>query len=468
MLAFFGEHSLEPQAGGYIEVVQSAFLSAVRAAGVVGMGGAGFPSHVKYAARAGMLIANGCECEPLLASDRHLMLHEAPALLEAMRLLAGQIGATRCVIAIKAKHKDLAVTLRQAAGKDVELALLPDFYPAGDEQTLLSHLSGRSVPPLGLPLDVDALVANVATLFNAGRAALSEGGLPLTRRLLTVAGQVRTPAVLDAPLGLPLTECIQACGGLNIKDSVYILGGPLMGRLLDSETALEKAVVTKTLSGLIVLPQGHPLHLNARQKIETMRRRAKAACIQCRLCTELCPRYLNGQPFETHRIMRAFAAGQELAPDSANEALLCCECGICELMACPMNLSPRRINIAIKNRLRERNAKYQGGRDTATRPFAAYRRVPGERLALRLGLGPYLAQKPRFLPLPEPRALHIPLKQHIGAPALPIVKTGDLVRAGALLAEIPQGALGARVHAGLSGMVTVLPDSISIIAGGPQ
>ena len=431
-------------------------ISAVRAAGLVGQGGAGFPAHVKYAAKAETIIVNGCECEPLLAVDRFLLLHRAGDLLGAARLLAAETGASRVVVAVTRKHADILDALKAADISGVELAALPDIYPAGDEQTLVRLVTGRTVPPLGLPLAVGALVANVGTLLGAHDAL---AGRPVTAKVFTVTGEVARPANIEAPLGTSIVECIEACGGATVPNPVCILGGPLMGRVLDSP---DGAVVTKTLSGVVLLPRDHILHRNARQKIHVMRRRAAAACIQCRMCTDLCPRYLNGQPFETHRVMRAFAAGAETTAEAARQALWCCECGICEHMACPMGLSPRRINIAVKNILRAGLSAPTAESPCEPRPFAPYRMTPTARLAARVGLGPYMILRPDGLELRAPSRVRIPLKQHIGAPALPVVATGDMVRVGDLLGEIPEGSLGARVHAGIAGRVTLENDAVVI------
>ena len=434
----------------------SKIIAAVRAAGVVGQGGAGFPAHVKYAAQAKTIIVNGCECEPLLATDRHMLVHRAKELLDMLAQLAAEVGAKRAVVAVKKKNKEALAALQAACDGSIEIAALPDFYPAGDEQTLVRVVTGSAVPPMGIPLAVGALVVNVGTLLGAYDAL---AGKPVVSRVLTVTGEVARPGVMEVPIGTSVAECIAACGGSTVAGPVCVLGGPLMGRVLDS---FEGAVVTKTLGGVVLLPKDHPLHRNARQKISLMRKRAAAACIQCRLCTELCPRYLNGQPFETHRVMRAFAAGKELEAEAARQAMWCCECGICELMACPMGLSPRRINIAVKNSLRGNQSPPAEAGACQARAFAEYRMMPTARLAARVGLQPYLAAVPQWVEVPAPVRVRIPLKQHIGAPAVPVVQTGDMVRLGDLLGEIPEGALGARVHAGITGRVTVENDAVVI------
>lgn len=446
---------------------KDSFIAAVRAAGIVGQGGAGFPAHVKYAASADTVIANGCECEPLLHTDQHAMAHNGAALMRAVRALADAVGAGRGVVALKKKHTELVPMLRdEAAEKGLELVLLEDFYPAGDEQVLVREVTGRSVPPLGIPLNVNVVVANVGTLVDVDAALGGATGasLPFTHKVLTVTGDVAGPGIVRAAIGTPLAECLSVCGGALPKNPVFIAGGPMMGRLVEGPEALAREVVTKTSGGLIVLPFGHPLHRNAVLDTASMRRRAASACIQCRFCSDLCPRKLIGHPFETHKVMRAFSAGSELEAEAAAAAMLCCECGVCEQYACPMGLSPRRINQAVKAQLRAAKITYTGPRDIQEEQlrWRECRKIPVPRMAARLGISRYMALNTPDLGDVVTRAVMIPLRQHIGAPALPVVRVGDRVKRGDLIGEIPENALGARVHASIDGVVTKVADSIHI------
>lgn len=443
---------------------KDAFITAVRDAGIVGEGGAGFPAHVKYAAAADTVIANGCECEPLLHSDQYVMARHGQEVLRALRALAEAVGASRAVLALKKKQTGLLPALRAAAAPlGVEVFSLDDFYPAGDEQILVREVSGRSVPPLGIPLNVGAVVANVATLADVD-AALR--GVPLTMKTITVTGAVRNPAVLRAPIGTALSACLEACGGALPERPVFIVGGPMMGRVLEGREALEREVLTKTSGGLIVLPAGSPLHRNAAQDEAVLRRRAASACIQCRACSDLCPRRLIGHPFETHRVMRAFAAGRELEGDNGRAALLCSECGVCEHYACPMGLSPRRVNQKVKAALRGAGLSYEGERgvEEISTAWREYRRVPSKRLAARLGLAAYLDIPTPYLGELRPGEALVPLRQHIGVPAVPLVQVGARVKAGDLVGDLPENSLGAKVHASISGTVTEVGDFIRIAA----
>ncbi|SMC22051.1 Na+-translocating ferredoxin:NAD+ oxidoreductase RNF, RnfC subunit [Desulfacinum hydrothermale DSM 13146] len=441
---------------------KSQLLEWVRTAGIVGQGGAGFPAHVKYDVEVETVIANGCECEPLLHSDKHLMEARAQDLVRGLSVLKAATGARRAVIAIKGKYVRVAACLQQAvAGTDLELAFLDDFYPAGDEQILIYEVTGRSVPPLGLPKDVGALVANVGTLVSVADAL---NGKPVTHRLVTVTGEVARPAIWNVPLGTSLADLVQACGGASVEDPVYILGGPMMGRVVDDPRQAASTVITKTIGGVILIPRGHYLHQRASLSLEVMVRRAATACIQCRYCTDLCPRFLIGHDFQTHKVMRALGGGGPEAMPGSLQALLCSECGLCELFSCPMHLSPRRLNAALKARFRENRVGFPEPRQVkrSQASLRGYRKIPVSRLAIKLDIARYMDLHPKFLGDVKPAQVRVLLHQHIGAPAVAMVKPGDRVTAGQPVGAVPQGALGACVHAPISGVVAAVDDAVTI------
>ena len=433
----------------------------VREAGIVGEGGAGFPAHVKFDTQVDTVIANGCECEPLLYSDQTIMQTHAEKIVRAMEAVMSATSATRGVIAIKKKYTGISEKFKAAmAGTKLELMELDNFYPAGDEHILIHEVTGKTVPPLGLPKDQGIVVANVGSLYAVSNAM---EGIPVTHKIVTITGEVQKPSVIRVPLGSGIMECIDQCGGSLVPDPVVILGGPMMGRFLDDPDSLAQAVVTKTTGGVIVLPRNHFLHDATTLSTSVMQKRAATACIQCRMCTEMCPRYLVGHGFETHKVMRVFAGGQAETSDVI-QAMMCCECGVCELFACPMGLSPRRINAFFKDQFRQEKLQYQGPREV--RPlqtnFREFRKVPTPRLAMKIGISKYMDLHPVFEGDYQPSRVSIPLQQHIGAPSRPQVSPGEKVVAGQCLAEIPEGALGARIHASITGVVTAVDHSITI------
>ena len=440
---------------------KQSLIQSIRAAGVVGEGGAGFPTHVKYDAKVETVIANGCECEPLLYTDQHVMAGHAAEIVCALKAVMAAMGAVRGIVAIKRKYTEIAARLTGAiAGTGIELAELDNFYPAGDEHILVHELLGRTIPPLGLPLDVGAVVSNVGTLYSVSRAM---DGHPVTQRVVTVTGEVARPSLLEVPIGTPAAVLVAQCGGATVPDPVYVVGGPMMGRFVGDPEEMGRTLITKTDGGLIVLPRGHYLHQMATLSVRDMQKQAAAACIQCRYCTDLCPRHNIGHGFETHRVMRTFGGGVDTAM-GALQASMCSECGVCEMFACPMRLSPRRINAMFKAKFKEEGLQYSGPRAVVETQsiLNTFRKVPMSRLAIKLDLLAYMDLHPEFAGDVRPAAVRIPLRQHIGAPALACVRVGDTVRAGDCIGEIPEGALGARVHASIAGVVTEVGSSISI------
>ena len=291
-------------------------------------------------------------------------------------------------------------------------------------------------------------------------------GRPLISKYLTINGDVPEPVIIKTAVGTPLTECLAAAGVSCQPNRQYVIGGPMMGRYVSGE-ALQHEVVTKTTSGLLVIPQnaewGCP-------ELQQMINRARSACIQCHYCTDLCPRHLLGHPLEPHRIMRRMATAgagvdEEMLDDPIiRNAAICCECGVCERFACPMGLAPRSINAALKRKLGAAGIRYQkDGRSTEPLPWREYRIVPAPSMAARLGLGAYMAVHPDQCIELAPVQVAIPLKQHAGAPARPMVAEGDRVSEGQLIAAPPEGALGANIHSSLDGIVIrVEPDRIII------
>ena len=319
------------------------------------------------------------------------------------------------------------------------------------------------VPPAGLPGAGGAIVNNVATVYAIAQAM---EGIPFTEKYLTVTGAVRSPAVLRVPLGTSYAHCIALAGGTLEEDYFIVNGGPMMGKPLSREEATE-AVVTKTTSGILVLP-GEGYHARtSRVDLAHMLSRARSACIQCSYCTQLCPRHLLGHPLEPHRIMRAMSSGQPVADLLADpvirQAQLCCECGICEVYACPMGLFPRKINAMLKQELAAAGVRWQGlDQPPVPSPLREDRKAPSERVAARAGVRAYFNQEIKDLRTGDPDRVALPLQMHIGAPAAPVVAPGDRVQAGEVIARPPAGALGALLHASLTGRVESVDGRIII------
>jgi Na+-translocating ferredoxin:NAD+ oxidoreductase RnfC subunit len=415
----------------------------VEECGVVGAGGGGFPTEVKLQSQVPLVIVNGAECEPLLHKDKELLRHEAPAMLAGLATVMERVGASEAVVGIKDKYDDVIRALQADLPPGVRTLPLSDSYPAGDEFILVHDVTGRVIPPGGLPRDVDALVLNVETLVNVGR------GLPVTHKVLTVAGAVREPVTLRVPVGTPIGEAIAAAGGTTEPNVAVLVGGVMMAR---PAASLDEPV-TKTTGGLVVLPATHPLARRHAATPAQVERIGRAACDQCRFCTELCPRYLIGHPIEPHRAMQALGFAGEKGPMIAG-TLYCCECNLCTLYACPEDLDPRSVCVSAKPVARERQLFFRGRpEDVRAHPLADARRVPTRRLMAKLGLAGFRNLGPlEDRPL-APKRIVLPLKQHAGAPARPTVRAGERVEVGDLVAVPDEGALGARIHASIAGTV---------------
>lgn len=428
----------------------------VRAAGVVGGGGAGFPTHVKLEAKAEIFIVNGAECEPLLRVDQQLMAQRAGELMRGLRYGMEATGAKEGIIALKAKYKPAIAALEPLLPANVRLHYLKDVYPAGDEVITIWMATGRRVPPARRPGDVGVAVNNVMTLINVARAV--DEGAPVILRPVTVTGAVKTPLTVTVPIGTPMAELVALAGGPTIPNVAYVGGGPMMGHLLHDLAE----PVTKTTSAIIALPEDHIVVRRHRQSMQSVLRIAKTTCEQCLLCTELCPRHLIGHELPPHLIVRSLNYNHVGNPSTLLSALTCSECAVCEAYACPVDISPMRINMALKAQMREQGLQYEGELRPAD-PMAEYRLLPISRLLPKLAIQQYSVPAPLQ---PEPYAparVTIKLQQHIGAPARAVVSVGDRVAAGQLLAEIPEGSLGARIHASIDGTVSEVTPAAVII-----
>ncbi len=422
--------------------------------GIVGAGGGGFPTEVKLRTPVPLVIVNGAECEPLLHKDKELLRHEASSMLAGLRIVMDRVDASEAVIGVKHKYDDVIESLRTQLPAGVRVVPLSDTYPAGDEFILLHDVTGRVIPPGGLPRDVGAVVVNVETLVNVGL------GRPVTHKYLTVAGAVREPVTLRVPVGVSIGELIAAAGGATEPNIAVLLGGVMMAR---PARGLDEPV-TKTTGGVVVLPATHPLVLRHSATPVQVARIGRAACDQCRFCTEMCPRYLLGHPIEPHRAMQALAF---TGPKDRLIAgtLYCCECNLCTMFACPEDLDPKNVCVSAKPVARQKGLFFAGRPESVKpHPLADQRRIPTRRLMAKLGIAGFRNEGPLEDRLPAPSRVVLPLKQHAGEPARPVVRPGEKVRAGDVVAAPAEGALGARIHASMAGTVRSIDGSVVIEA----
>ncbi len=420
----------------------------VRQAGVVGAGGGGFPTHVKLAAQADTVIANGAECEPLLHKDAAVMERQAVEMVRGIQLAMQAVGAKSGVVGIKEKNKQAVAAVTAACqGTTVKVKLLGDYYPAGDEYDLVHEVTGRLIPPGGIPLNVGVVVCNVETFVNIAAAA---EGRPVTHKTLTIAGAVRHPMTLTVPLGTSLRECIAAAGGATVADPVLAIGGMMMGETTDD---LDRPV-GKTTGGAIVLARDH--HVIERKLKPAAQQNAigKSACDQCRYCTELCPRYLLGYAVEPHQVMRSLAFTQTGAAHFNEWAAMCCACGLCTLYACPEELFPKEACDQSKAEMKKANVKWSGPTTVKVHPMRDGRRLPIKSLMKKLNLTQYDNAAHWQDAGVTPTRVRVPLKQSAGTACIAAVKVGDRVTAGQAIGSVPEKALGAVIHAPFAGTVS--------------
>ncbi len=431
----------------------------VREAGIVGSGGAGFPTYVKYNACVDTVIVNAAECEPLLRVDQQLAAREPEKLLEGLELACIATGASRGIVGIKGKYKKAISSIEnvlKTAEFSVPIAihLLKNYYPAGDEHVLVYDVTGRIVPEGGIPLEVGVVVNNVNTLLNVSD---SMKGLPVTDRPLTITGEVEKPVTVRLPVGTSVRDAIAVAGGATVKDFVVVSGGPMMGKLIEDIDI----PVTKTTSGLIVLSSYHKLALHMSEKQKTVKRLAAEVCCSCRVCTDMCPRHMLGHCLKPHKVMKNIFLGMPVKDHT--QAFLCVECSVCEI-ACFMGLSPKKVFMELKKDMFGRGIKNpHRNKDLLPNNLREEHKLPVKRILSQLDLLRLDHDAPFSDLTYVPSKVIIPLKQHIGAPSLPVVKTGDKVSRGDVIAEIPEGSIGARYHASISGVIKEITKNSIII-----
>ncbi|MBU2444693.1 MAG: 4Fe-4S dicluster domain-containing protein [Bacteroidetes bacterium] len=416
--------------------------------GVVGAGGAGFPTYVKAESKVEYVIANGAECEPLIHKDFELMKEYPSEIVEGMKLMMDSTGAKKGKFGIKEKHLEAIEKLEPVIKKNkIDFSFFGDFYPSGDEYEVVYTATGRLIPPAGIPLQIGCVVNNVETLYNI---FLANQEIPITHKIMSVSGVVNEPKTFWIPVGTSFRDLIEIAGGSKVRDFGVFDSGIMMGNLsfdLDD-------VVTKTTAGLIILPREHFLITRKSQPIENMNRIGKSACDQCSYCTEFCPRYLLGYEVEPHKVMRSLGFTLTGADNWNQWAELCCACGLCTLYACPEDLFPKEACDEAKIDMRSAGIKFIQQKEVKVHPMKEHRRVPQKQLRKRLKVDEYEVDTPFEKIDFSPKMVRIKLQQHIGKKAEPVVTEGERVDAGQVIATVGEKELGANIHSSIDGRVT--------------
>lgn len=431
----------------------------LRKNGIVGAGGAGFPSYGKLDSRADTIILNCAECEPLLKLHRQVLQKYAVEILTALEEIASAVEADRIIIAIKPGYREAveAVKAQLSSFPRVEIGLLPEIYPAGDEVVTIYETTGRVVAPGALPITVGVTVFNVETVYNIYRALFEKA--PVTHKYITIAGAVRNPITLRAPLGVTYGSLIEQAGGATVDAPVLIGGGPMTGRIVSRDD-----VVTKTSNAVLVMPQNAYIVLKRTTPVKIDLKRIMASCCQCHMCTDLCSRNLLGMPIEPHKIMRAVAIGSPNDSAACLDSFFCSSCGLCEMYSCGQGLNPRTVIGNIKGALRANGIKPPAAESAPVNSMRNARRVPMSRLTGRLGLTKYDVPAPLDEKEIPAASVKLMLSQHIGAPAAAVVGQGDRVSAGDVIGSVSAEKLGTDVHTPVSGTVTAVTDRYVIIS----
>lgn len=432
-------------------------------AGVVGAGGAGFPTQVKLSEKIDTFIVNAVECEPLIKADYFILKKHMSTLLSGIAEIKRSVNAKTAILGIK-EHNAGLLSLKdgQILDEGVIVKTVRNIYPAGDEVILVYETTGRVIRSGTIPLTAGVMVMNAETVYNVAQAI---EGKPVTDKFLTVAGHDIGNTTLNAPIGTPAMDILKACGLKSLEGMRVIDGGPMMGKLIDPHTYH----INKMTKGLLVLPENHRVITSKQVNINAMTRRAPATCCQCRMCTDLCSRWLLGYDLEPHKIVRA-VSNQDISKENLFlSAQICSGCGLCEMVACCQGISPKMVYTHIKQNMAANQLKYTSPDESPVPPqLREYRQVSSGRLIERIGFSAYAKEEAKWMDTPVvPQSVVLGMKQHLGIPAKAIVKPNEKVQKGMTVGCIDNGKLGANIHASVSGTVSFLEDgSIVIRTGG--
>ena len=431
-------------------------------AGIVGAGGAGFPTHKKLSKGVEQIIVNAAECEPLMMVDHHIFKKHFQAVIDTLNLIIEVLDAKEAIFGIKGKNMSLLDPKIVSSLKNTKISIkeIPDIYPAGDEVVLTYETTGKIIPEGAIPMSVGVVVINTETLYNIKKAIQEKE--TVCEKYVTIAGDVKEDITIKVPIGMKIKELFKELGYGDMTGKALINGGPMMGKLVD----FENDVITKTTKGLLVFPETHSVIQRKRMPISMILKRASAACCYCTMCTDVCPRHLLGHSIEVHKILRSASHSEVNNADAFLQSTLCCGCGVCTVIGCQQMLNPQEIAMRAKEELAKKGyRRTESVKPDAPRPEREGRLVPSETLIDRLGIRKYVKDKVerRYIDF-YPDTVYIPMSQHIGKPASAIVNVGDTVKKGQMIAKTDANALGTSIHASIDGVVKSVSDKEIVIS----
>ena len=428
--------------------------------GVVGAGGAGFPSYCKLAEGADTLLINAVECEPLLYTSYTLLQERMRDIVIGMRAVMEYAHIARGLIGVKDyRAAKLGYSDGQELAPGVFIKYIPNVYPMGDEINLIYTATGRVVPPGQLPITRGVIVYNTETIYNIGLVV--QYGQPVTKTYLTISGDIPKAYCVKVPVGMKISEVLSTMGVTVPDTHVVIDGGPSMGTVVNLATD----VVKKPCSGLLILPKTIPAVRNKLRTKEDNFRRASSVCCQCNRCTDLCPRHLLGYPLEPHKMVRSTLSAAMADPELIKTATMCCGCDICSTLACCQEISPMQIIKEYKGILAKNRMKYMAdpNEQFTPSPDRESRMVSAGKWKEMLGVAKYDKFPPIYVEEKlKATQVEVPMSQHIGAPAVPIVKVGDEVKEDQMIAQAADG-LSIPHFAPISGKVTYVDAKTIVI-----
>lgn len=430
-------------------------------AGIVGAGGAGFPTHKKLAAGVKQIVINAAECEPLMMVDHHIFKKHLQAIIDTMNIMLDALGAEEAIMGIKGKNMHLLdkKIVKSLEGTRIKIHEIPDIYPAGDEVVLVYETTGKIIPEGAIPIMVGVMVINTETLYNIKKALFDDE--PVCDKYITIAGDTEEDITVKVPVGMKISELFEAVGYPSLEGKAVINGGPMMGKIVD----IENDVVTKTTKGLLVFPENHRVIQRKIAPLSMTLKRAAAACCNCTMCTDICPRHLLGHSIQVHKVLYTATHSNVNNSESFLQSTLCCGCGVCTVMGCQQMLDPQRVAMEAKSALAKHGYRRTGG-IAPKKPCTerAGRLIPSEKLVDRLGIREYVKDKVerKYMDF-YPDRVYIALSQHVGKPAESLVKVGDKVNRGDVIARTPEDALGTTMHASINGTVKSIDDKYIVI-----